>query len=69
MRVMETGYCTENRKYPQHRVDIQEEIAITVKITRSDWLKISEFRILGKLNRFKTAVLVHNTICMIFWRG
>ena len=31
MRVMETGYCTENRKYPQHRVDIQEEIDITVK--------------------------------------
>ena len=34
--------CIENRKYPQHRVDIPEEIVITVKITRSHWLKIRD---------------------------
>ena len=36
------GLCTEKRKYPQQRVDIPEEIAITVKITRSHWLKIRD---------------------------
>ena len=41
MRAM--GLCTEKRKYSQQRVDIPEEIAITVKIKRSDWLKFTIF--------------------------
>ena len=35
------GLYIEKRKCPQQRVDIPEEIVITVKIKRSDWLKFT----------------------------
>ena len=36
-------------------------------LVKNSWFWLDD--ILGKLNRFKTAVLVHNTICMIFWEA